>query len=36
MHFLAGTLDDISGYTPKQNSFAEEALPWLHLNSLIR
>lgn len=36
MHFLAGTLDDISGYAPESNAFAKEALPWLHLENLIR
>ena len=36
MHFFAGTLDDIFVYAPTRQSFSEEAMPWLHLESLLR
>ena len=36
MDFFAGTLDDIFVYAPTRQSFSEEAMPWLHLESLLR
>ena len=36
MYFLAGSLGDVTAFAPTEQSFPEEAMPWLHLKSLLR
>jgi len=36
IHFLAGSLTDVTAFAPAHQSFPEEAMEWLPLNALLR